>query len=278
MRRKTTNYLLMAAAVLLLVGATQAWAGGGSQCSQHGHQAAATENHHSMAMAGDAHHQRSESGMMDMSATHGGTMQSFGKLQFETVFTEKDVRLYVTSADGTPADLKGLSGTATITNMNDKSTTVKLNANEVSDDDMASHRHMMGMSEPSLEYLAAPFGFGTLPDKAVSVAFALDGVKGVKGGKAEWTQALAMTPLFGVACPMHPEQASLTDGKCSICGGMQMQPAKLLYSCCPACPDMRSTTPTTCQKCGMEMKLKSVGQIKVDQPQMKEMRHPDHAG
>ncbi|GAB4327583.1 MAG: hypothetical protein Kow0074_23010 [Candidatus Zixiibacteriota bacterium] len=290
---KTTHhilYVMIAMGALLAITTLRAHAEPGNQCA-HGYQAAATDqqsvadgshdSHQTMEATGNTGHMEKMkqmshgSPMMDMSAMHGGTKHTVGDVQFETVFTESDVRLYVTHADGTPVDLGKLAATATITEPNDKVQTAPFTVQNVSDDPMAPHRHMPKRPENTTSYLSAPFTFGTRPDEAVSVAFS---VSGIGDGVTEWSQPFVMTPLFGVACPMHPAQASLDDGECSLCGGMKMQPAGVMYGCCPGCPNMRSTSPQTCDKCGMEMELKSIGPIDLENLQIESQCHPNHAG
>lgn len=290
MKAKLTPYLLIAAAVLFVASASTVWAGSKDKCGMHGHQAAATDKHQSTEGSDDGHqmesmkntghmdkmkHMGHDTHMMDMSAPHGGTLKTVGDYELETVFTESDVRLYVSRTDDQAPKLDDLKATATITGTDGQSQTVEFDVATVADDPMSSHRHMAMRPERASEYLSAPFTFGTMPDEAVTVTFS---VAGAGDEMVEWNQPFAMTPLFGAACPMHPEQASLTGGECSICGGMEMQPARVVYGCCPGCPDMRSTSPQTCSKCGMEMKLKSVGSIDIDELETASPRHPNHAG
>lgn len=284
MKTRVIAYLAIAVGILLFLAGTRAWAGSGSGCcdAKGSQQSCAMNNDGQMSATADMHQGQTQTSMMDMATLHGGQGHEAGPYKFETVFTESDARLYVTRTDGASVDLKHLSGTATITGTDEKLQTVEFTAKKVADDPMASHRRMAGMTDDQPAYLSAPYTFGNLPDEAVTVDIALKGVAGTEDGPAEWQQAFAMTPLFGNACPMHTDQAALSDGACSICGGMALQPARVLYECCPNCPNMRSTSPTTCSKCGMEMHLKSVGGIDAaspaqEQPHMN-MGHMEHAG
>lgn len=275
MKTRISTIITIGASVLLLGAGVPAVAGSGSQCGMNtgSHQMAATEGHQEMSAQSGMHEGHD---MMEMSMPHGGQAHAVGPYQFETVFTESDVRLYVTRTGDTPVDLKEVSGTATITGPEKKTQTVEFATKKVADDPMASHRHMADMTDDATAYLSAPYKFGNLPDEAVTVDFALKGFADTESDATEWKQEFVMTPLYGNACPMHSDQASLADGTCSVCGGMALQPARVLYGCCPGCPEMRSTSPTTCEKCGMEMQLKSVGGM--DMPDAEQGQHHMNMG
>jgi hypothetical protein len=190
---------------------------------------------------------------------HGGSLEVQNGFLFETVFTESDVRIYVMDAAGKRVSPRKVQGMVTLEPKKGKATKLPLKWTANSDDPMAVHRiSPLAEGSDSLGYLEARHDFMTVADGSISIHIMLSALPGGQEKSAHWATEYRLTPLFGMACPMHPDQASLKDGTCSKCGGMKLQPASVLYGCCPACEEIRTTEPGICQKCGMEMTLKAV--------------------
>jgi hypothetical protein len=205
---------------------------------------------------------------------HGGTLEASQDLDFETVCTESDVRVYVTDSGGNPVDPSGIKGSVSVEREGEKPMSFPLSAKRVSDDPMAKNRMMPGMIASSSEaYLGAQCNVDPAASDSVTLHIMLNNLPGEAGTTAHWAVPYALTPLFGMACPMHPEQASLDSGECSICEGMALQPARVLYTCCPACGDMRRTQPGKCEKCGMDLSLKAVEKMTISEMAPAQMRH-----
>lgn len=192
-------------------------------------------------------------------APHGGSLELQNEFLFETVFTESDLRIYVMDAAGTPVSPRKIEGRVTLEPKKGKATKLPLKWTVNSDDPMAAHRiSPLAAGSDSLGYLEARHDFMAVADGSINVHIMLSALPGGEEKSAHWATEFRLTPLFGMACPMHPDQASLEDGTCSKCEGMKLQPASVLYGCCPACEEMRTTAPGICEKCGMEMTLKAV--------------------
>lgn len=210
----------------------------------------------------EAQHQgMSKDGMSDMTgmSPHRGSMYETGEFRFETVFTESDVRVYVFNAAGKMISPKGIEGTVMIQRPDGEEKTIPLELVAGSKDPVAANRVRPGSDvDVTLGYLSAPGDFQALPDGAFDAHIMLKNIPGKEVKTAHWMAPYQRVPLFGMACPMHPDVASLEDGTCPKCGGMKLQAANIFYECCDSCGEMRMTSPGTCYKCGMELQPKAV--------------------
>ncbi len=192
-------------------------------------------------------------------APHGGVVHSTKEFQFETVYTEYGVRIYLLAEDGAVMSARDVEGTVVFKPEKGKKSEATLSWTLGNTDPMARYRARPGSAvNQSAGFLWAAYDLRNVSDGAVQAEVRLRNLPGQDEKKTRWTEPFRQTPLFGMACPMHPDQASLEPGKCSQCG-MDLQPAYVFYGACPACGEVRRTAPGTCEKCGMELTLQSVG-------------------
>ena len=218
-----------------------------------------------------------EDKMAAMHPSHGGQMEVTENLGFETVFTESEIRVYVTDSDGKPHSSKGIEGKVMLKPKEGKSTDLKLSWTLGADDPTRMNRMMPGMMmDKSTGYLMAAFDSRSTEQGDIKAHIMLSNLPDKEKTTAHWEVSYNRGPLFGMACPMHPEQASLESGECTKCGGMKYEPATVFYECCDGCGEMRRTAPGTCEKCGMELQLEAVELPKTNLTPAKP-RHSGHS-
>ena len=254
MQRRNKLLLTALSLVLYAVAAQPGWSQMGGGCSMGGQAGHGTKHD------GDQRdHAESGAAQRAILAPHGGVVHLTKEFQFETVFTELGARVYFLTADGAVASAREVEGTVVFKPEKGKKAEVPLKWTAGTDDPVAKYRvRPDAMANQSAGFLWAAYDFRAASDGTVQAEIQLRDLSGEDEKKAKWTEPFRMTPLFGMACPMHPDQASLEAGRCAKCG-MDLQPAYVFYEASAASGDIRRTIPGTCEECVTELKLKAVG-------------------
>lgn len=192
-------------------------------------------------------------------APHGGVVHTTKEFQFETVYTEHGMRIYMLADDGAVMSDREVEGSVVLKPEKGKKTEAPLAWTSGTDDVSAKYRVRPGATaNRTAGFLWADYDFRSASDGTVHVEIRLRDLPGRDEKKVKWAESFRQTPLFGLACPMHSDQASLEPGKCSKCE-MDFQPAYVFFVACPACGEVRRTAPGICEKCGMDLELQAVG-------------------
>ncbi len=262
------NRLFLTALVLVVtaVASRPGW----SQCGMSGMSHGATHEGDHKAEREPMNSQRA------MHAPHGGVVHLSKEFQFETVFTENGVRVYSLASDGAVVSPSGIEGSVVFKPGKGKKAEIPLQWTAGTDDPVAKYRVRPGaMANQSAGFLWAAYDFRNVSDGAVLAEIQLRKLSGEDEKKTKWTEPFRQTPLFGMACPMHPDQASLESGNCAKCG-MDLQPAYVLYEASAASGVVRRTVPGPCDDCVTELKLKAVGGQETATQMSQQPRQADH--
>jgi len=167
---------------------------------------------------------------------HGGKMVEASGYEFEPVFSNRGVELFVTR-DMQPEPIDGVVGSATV-------------EQEGKPPRWADLRSEGGR-------LLVPYSFPTMAGYSADVKFDIKGLGKNPEDQIEFSAPFEMTTLYGYTCLKHPAITTLRPGKCVKCGGTDKVETQVRFQCAVH-NDVWALQYGECEKCGTTLVLRPV--------------------